>query len=210
MVLQGGVPVAPHAPARVADLAEQVTGVWDGAVASWSDRPDVVLFDEAAKVLTTGVRRWAGVPLDGPAAEPVARDLVATVDGFATPGPRHWRARSARGRCETWLARLEYDVPPQDLTIPLCRVPTRPRSGFRSTSYAAPMRETGPHRGRPAHGGGGCGARPPDSGRGTRRGPVPRVGIASSPRYAPARPPVTAATVSVSPPRSVAARTASS
>lgn len=31
------------------------------------------------------------------------------------------------------LARLEYDVPPQDLTIPLRRVPTRPRSGFRIT-----------------------------------------------------------------------------
>ncbi|WP_093797468.1 cytochrome P450 [Streptomyces sp. Wb2n-11] len=105
-------------PARVADLAEQVTAVWDEAVASWSDRPNVVLFDEAAKVLTAGVCRWAGVPLDGPGAEPVARDLVAMVDGFATPGPRHWRARSARGRCETWLAGLVDDVRTGAATVP--------------------------------------------------------------------------------------------
>jgi fatty-acid peroxygenase len=54
------------------------------------------------------VCRWAGIPLDD--AEAVARDLVAMVDGFATAGPRHWRARRARARSEAWLARLVGDV----------------------------------------------------------------------------------------------------
>ncbi|GAA4021096.1 hypothetical protein GCM10022232_77350 [Streptomyces plumbiresistens] len=40
----------------------------------------------------------------------MARDLVAMVDGFATPGPRHWRARRARARSEAWLGRLVEDV----------------------------------------------------------------------------------------------------
>ncbi|MFG2163087.1 cytochrome P450 [Streptomyces olivaceus] len=35
------------------------------------------------------------------------------------------------------LARLEYTVPPQDLRIPLHRVPTRPRSGFAVTGVRA-------------------------------------------------------------------------
>ncbi|MGW0364659.1 cytochrome P450 [Streptomyces sp. NPDC002990] len=106
-------------PARVADLVDEVTAVWEEAVARWSGRPDgVVLFDEAARILTAGVCRWAGLPLDGARVEPTARDLVALVDGFATPGPRHWRARRARRRCEAWLAPVVHQVRTGALTVP--------------------------------------------------------------------------------------------
>lgn len=40
------------------------------------------------------------------------------------------------------LARLEYDVPAQDLRIPLRRVPTRPRSGFVISGVRAPQPRT--------------------------------------------------------------------
>ncbi|MEV5439354.1 cytochrome P450 [Streptomyces sp. NPDC052682] len=95
-------------PEAVAGVVDSVTAVWDEAVRSWTGRPSVVLFDEASRVLTEGVCRWAGIPLDD--AEAVARDLVAMVDGFATAGPRHWRARRARARSEAWLGRLVEDV----------------------------------------------------------------------------------------------------
>lgn len=88
----------------VADLVDCVTAAWDDAVTAWRPGRRVVLFDEAARVLTTGVCRWAGVPLAASDAPPVAGDLTALVDGFATLGPRHWRARRARGRREAWLA----------------------------------------------------------------------------------------------------------
>ncbi|QKW26118.1 cytochrome P450 [Streptomyces seoulensis] len=91
-------------------VVEQVVAAWDEAVAEWARRPRVVLFDEAAVVLTRGVHRWAGVPLPDAEAGAVARDLIAMVDGFATPGPRHWRARHARRRQEERLARLVRDV----------------------------------------------------------------------------------------------------
>ncbi|HZG05970.1 MAG TPA: cytochrome P450 [Streptomyces sp.] len=97
-------------PDRVAGLVGHTTAAWDEAVARWADRPRVVLFDEASRVITRGVCRWAGVPLEDAEVAPVARDLVAMVDGFATPGPRHWRARAARGRREAWLARLVEGV----------------------------------------------------------------------------------------------------
>ncbi|MEW2354992.1 cytochrome P450 [Spirillospora sp. NPDC029432] len=77
---------------------------WDEAAASWGKRPSVVLFDEAAEVITRAVCRWAGVPLDDAGGGPLARDLIAMVDGFATAGPRHWRARAARRRREDRLA----------------------------------------------------------------------------------------------------------
>ncbi|MFJ4645316.1 cytochrome P450 [Streptomyces bobili] len=95
-------------PQAVAGVVEQVSKAWDEAVPSWPARPSVVLFDEVSRILTRGVCRWAGLPLDD--VDRVARDMVAMVDGFATPGPRHWRARRARARSEAWLGRLVEEV----------------------------------------------------------------------------------------------------
>ncbi|MCL7426012.1 cytochrome P450 [Streptomyces sp. YS415] len=100
----------------VGELVGCVAAAWDEAVTSWSGRPSVVLFDEASRVLTRGVCRWAGVPLED--ADAVARDLVAMVDGFASLGPRHWRARQARDREEARLARLVEDVRAGAATAP--------------------------------------------------------------------------------------------
>ncbi|MDQ0584298.1 cytochrome P450 [Streptomyces rishiriensis] len=103
-------------PEAVAGVVERVAAAWDEAVESWPGRPSVVLFDEASRVLTRGVCQWAGIPLDD--SDSVARDLVAMVDGFATPGPRHWRARGARARCEASLGRLVEDVREGTVTAP--------------------------------------------------------------------------------------------
>ncbi|MGY1618530.1 cytochrome P450 [Geodermatophilus sp. SYSU D00691] len=90
-------------------LVQRTTAAWDDAVRAWAQRRSIVLFEESAKVLTGAVCRWAGVPLDDDEVPAVARDLQALVDGFATGGPRHWRARRARGRRERWLAQLVED-----------------------------------------------------------------------------------------------------
>ena len=103
-------------PEAVAELVDCVTAAWDDAVESWPGRPSVVLFDEASRVLTRGVCRWAGIPWDDD--ESMARDLVAMVDGFATPGPRHWRARRARARREAWLGGLVEDIRAGSATAP--------------------------------------------------------------------------------------------
>jgi fatty-acid peroxygenase len=103
-------------PEAVARVVRCVTESWEEAAESWSRRPSVVLFDEASRILTRGVCRWAGIPLAD--AGSTARDLVAMVDGFATPGPRHWRARRARARSEAWLGRLVEDVRAGAATAP--------------------------------------------------------------------------------------------
>jgi fatty-acid peroxygenase len=94
----------------IASLVEQVTAAWDDAVDEWTRRPQIVLFDEAARVIAGAVTRWAGVPVADDEVPGLARDLLALVDGFATGGPRHFRARRARGRREAWLAQLVRDV----------------------------------------------------------------------------------------------------
>jgi fatty-acid peroxygenase len=102
----------------VASLVQQVTAAWDDAVEEWTRRPQIVLFDEAGRVIAGAVCRWAGVPVDDDEVPAVARDLLAMVDGFATGGPRHWRARRARGRREAWLAQLVRDVRSGAATVP--------------------------------------------------------------------------------------------
>jgi fatty-acid peroxygenase len=93
----------------VAALVDRATAAWDDAAAGWRGRR-IVLIDEAAQVIAGSVCRWAGVPITDDEVPALARDLTAMVDGFATAGPRHWRARRARGRREAWLAQLVTDV----------------------------------------------------------------------------------------------------
>ncbi|MFE8009460.1 cytochrome P450 [Streptomyces sp. NPDC057418] len=87
-------------------LTEHLRAEWDLAQKRWAGRDQVVLFDESSLLLTRAVCAWSGVPLNDADTEEMARDLVAMVDGFASPGPRHLRARRARSRQEERLARL--------------------------------------------------------------------------------------------------------
>lgn len=93
----------------VAALRGHVAGRWRRAMAG-RRLERVVLFDEAAEVLALAVCDWAGVPVSAPAAAGLAQDCTAMVDGFATPGPRHLRARRARRRQEEAQAALITEV----------------------------------------------------------------------------------------------------
>jgi fatty-acid peroxygenase len=97
-------------PDRAGVLADRATAVWDEAAPRWAAERSVVLFDESSRVLTRAVCDWAGIPVAQSDEAEVAADLVAMVDGFATLGPRYWRARRARARRETWLADLVQRV----------------------------------------------------------------------------------------------------
>src|SRR3954471_3042507 len=102
----------------IASLVKQVESAWDDATRDWAGRDRIVLFDEAARVLAGAVCRWAGVPVTDDEVPSIARDLTALVDGFATGGPRHFRARRARGRREAWLADLVLAVREGRTTVP--------------------------------------------------------------------------------------------
>jgi fatty-acid peroxygenase len=102
----------------MASLVQQATAAWDDAVAEWTRRPEIVLMEESGKVIAGAVCRWAGIPVGDDEVPAIARDLMALVDGFATGGPRHFRARRARGRRERWLAQLVEDVRAGEVSVP--------------------------------------------------------------------------------------------
>ena len=97
-------------PDGIESLVRLATAAWDDAVGDWSRRPFIVLFGESAQVIAGAVTRWTGIPVHDSEVPDLARDLQAMVDGFATGGPRHFRARRARGRRERWLTSLVHDV----------------------------------------------------------------------------------------------------
>jgi fatty-acid peroxygenase len=97
------------------ELAKLVGERFDEAAERWRGPQPITLFDESAQVIADAVAHWTGVREKLPAA-----DLVAMVDGFATAGPRHVRARLARRRQEQRLAQLIEDVrrePPTDTAL---------------------------------------------------------------------------------------------
>ncbi|MDW5330786.1 cytochrome P450 [Plantactinospora sp. KLBMP9567] len=97
-------------PDAITTLQRYAGTAWNETVDRWPSWQPVVLFDEVSRVLTRAVCQWVGVPLAEPDVATVAADMVALVDGFGTLGPRHWRARQARGRRERWLAGLVEQV----------------------------------------------------------------------------------------------------
>jgi fatty-acid peroxygenase len=82
-----------------AALAGAVERSWDAHFPRFPGQ-EVVVFEDAAEVLARGVHAWAGVPLAEEAVAATTADLLAMVDGFASVGPRHLRARQARNRQE--------------------------------------------------------------------------------------------------------------
>ncbi|MEV0412601.1 cytochrome P450 [Streptomyces sp. NPDC050448] len=86
-------------PEGIGGLTARVESGWREAVTRWEGRA-VVLFDEVATLLAGAICDWVGLPAPGDAAREIAKDCVAMVDGFATAGPRHVRARRARHRQE--------------------------------------------------------------------------------------------------------------
>ncbi|MDX2564502.1 cytochrome P450 [Streptomyces sp. TX20-6-3] len=90
-------------------LAAHVAARWREAMAGRRNER-VVVFDVAAEVLARAVCDWTGVPLSDEECAALARDCTAMVDGFASPGPRHLRARRARSRQEEAMASLVSDV----------------------------------------------------------------------------------------------------
>jgi fatty-acid peroxygenase len=102
----------------IASLVQEATTSWDSAAGEWARRRQIVLFDEAAPVIAGAVTRWAGIPVTDAEVPALARDLTSMVDGFATGGPRHFRARRARGRQEARLEQLVRGVRSGTVAVP--------------------------------------------------------------------------------------------
>lgn len=91
-------------------LAELMMEKWMSSISLWENAEKIILFDEATEKLCQVACKWAGVPLAESEIKERADDFAAMVDSFGSVGPRHWRGRRARSRCEAWIQGIILNV----------------------------------------------------------------------------------------------------
>lgn len=87
-------------------LTDQSAKCWEAGLDRWRRADQIVLFDEAREVLFRAACSWAQVQLEEAKISSTASDMALMVDGFATVGPRHWRARRARKSAESAIGSI--------------------------------------------------------------------------------------------------------
>lgn len=99
-------------------LAGMVMDHWLTALSKWDEQEQIVLFDEAKKVLCRSVCTWAGVPVEESEVKERAEDFAAMVDSFGAVGMRHREGRKARKRTEEWIENVIEEVRSGNLSSP--------------------------------------------------------------------------------------------
>lgn len=97
-------------PAHQKRLTELVMKGWKDSAYVWESNKEIVLFDEAKKILFKAACIFTGVPVPESEVEDWADDFSAMVDGFGGVGPRYWQGKTARTRTEEWIKEIIEDV----------------------------------------------------------------------------------------------------
>jgi fatty-acid peroxygenase len=93
-------------PAAIRQLGQLFDDEWRARIPIWERSGPVVLYDEAARMLTRAVCAWAGVPLADPDVARWTSELHAMIEAPAAVGPRHWRGLLGRRRAERWTGEI--------------------------------------------------------------------------------------------------------
>lgn len=84
-------------------LGELVLKEWFASAKKWESLEQVIVFEEAKKILCRVACFWAGVPLAEAEVEEKADAFYDLIDAFGGLGPRHWKGRRARPLLEDWI-----------------------------------------------------------------------------------------------------------
>lgn len=80
------------------------------AAGNWDGKKDIVLYDEAKKILCETACQFAGVPLNKSEVKERAEDLSTMVNSFASVGIEYFKGKTARSRTERWIKTIIEDV----------------------------------------------------------------------------------------------------
>lgn len=98
------------APIHQKQLAKLTTEKWQASINKREDADEVVLFDEAKKLLCQIACKWSGVPLPESDLKDRADDFSEMVDGFGAIGLRYGKGKRARTKIEDWLETIIEDT----------------------------------------------------------------------------------------------------
>ena len=87
------------------ELIRLATKIWEKTIKTWPDKKEIILFDEAKKVLCQAACEWVGIPdlLPAKQVKKAADALEAMIFGFGRIGVTHWKGRISRNQLESSL-----------------------------------------------------------------------------------------------------------
>ena len=91
---------------RIAQLIETAAGEWRSFARKWARTKQLVLYEELHELLTRAACSWAGVPLAESEVASRTREITALFDYAGAIGPKHWWARIARQRANSWIEQI--------------------------------------------------------------------------------------------------------
>jgi fatty-acid peroxygenase len=97
-------------PERLGQIRKLAERQWDLNSRNFEKQKQIILFDEASKLMFQVACKWAGVPLKKAEAKKRAMDMSFMIDAFGAAGPRHWRGRCARNCSENFARRIIEEV----------------------------------------------------------------------------------------------------
>ncbi|WP_078392714.1 cytochrome P450 [Shouchella patagoniensis] len=83
---------------------------WKLALSRWDEQDEIILYEEAQKLLCRTACEWAGVPLSDKEVSEKSDWLASMIEATAAIGPHHWKGRRARTKTEKWIQGLVKEV----------------------------------------------------------------------------------------------------
>lgn len=90
---------------------------WEEAAKGWESEKEIILYEEAKRVMTKVACEWTGVPLPEIDVVKRADQLGDMFESAAAIGPKHWKGRKARVNAEKWLEDLIDNVRNEQLDV---------------------------------------------------------------------------------------------
>lgn len=83
---------------------------WERYSKRWESEEEIILYNEAKKMLTETAFEWTGVPIQNDELEEWTDELSDMFEGAANIGWKHWQARRSRSKAEDRLEALVENV----------------------------------------------------------------------------------------------------
>lgn len=95
---------------RLEELHKITETQWQLAAKDWEQREQIILYDEAKKIMCKVACEWGGVPIKEEELQKQAEQLAALFESPTALGPQHWKGRHARKQVEQWIGGLVQQV----------------------------------------------------------------------------------------------------
>lgn len=105
-------------PVELNRLKQITENEWQNAINSWTQKKEIILYDEAQLIMTKVACQWAGIPISNNDKElkKTAKILATLFESPATLGVSFFQGKEARNEAENWIVKIVTQVRDQKLT----------------------------------------------------------------------------------------------